>query len=180
MEHHIHFLWTHSKSYTVYGLSVYIMTFDLGWHWKVKSRSFGVHWAVYHTRCIIRQRCCQAERPLVHEHIVNHIRYMVFQFTSWHLTLGGIERSNQGHLVFIGLYIILSVLLDSGAVRPRGLLFFILMECCLNFLWIFSSAVPSGSGAFQMPTRPSSASLASTLRGGKGQSQKRFSNFFSF
>ena len=48
---------------------------------------------------------------------------MVFQFTSWHLTLGGIERLNQGHLVFIGLYIILSVLLDSGAVRPRGLLF---------------------------------------------------------
>ena len=41
---------------------------------------------------------------------------------------------------------------------------------------LFSSAVPPGSGAFQMPTRPS----ASTLRGGKGQSQKRFSNFFSF
>ena len=33
------------------------------------------------------------------------------------------DRSNQGHLVFIGLYIILRVLLDSGAVRPRGLLF---------------------------------------------------------
>ena len=31
----------------------------------------------------------------------------------------------------------------------------------------FSSAVPSGSGAFQMPTRPSSAA-ASTLRGGGG------------
>ena len=48
---------------------------------------------------------------------------------------------------------------------------------------IFSSAVPSGSGAFQMPTclSASSASVAaSTLRGGKGQSQKRFSNFFSF
>ena len=47
---------------------------------------------------------------------------------------------------------------------------------------VFSSAVPSGSGAFQMPTRPSS-SASSTLRGGgggKGQSQKRFSNFFSF
>ena len=29
----------------------------------------------------------------------------------------------------------------------------------------FSSAVPSGSGAFQMPTRPSSAAAASTLRG---------------
>ena len=37
---------------------------------------------------------------------------------------------------------------------------------------IFSSAVPSGSGAFQMPTRPSSSasassSAASTLRGGR-------------
>ena len=47
---------------------------------------------------------------------------MVFQFTSLHLTLGDIERSNQGHLVFIGLYIILSVLLDSVTVRPRCLL----------------------------------------------------------
>ena len=53
--------------------------------------------------------------------------YMV-QFTSWHLILGGIERSNQGHLVFIWLYIILSVLLDSGAVKPRGLLFGIMMK----------------------------------------------------
>ena len=44
------------------------MTFDLGWHWKVKSRSLGVHWAVYHTQCIVRQRSCQAERPLV-QHI---------------------------------------------------------------------------------------------------------------
>ena len=25
-----------------------------------------MHWAVYHTRCIIRQRSCQAERPLVY------------------------------------------------------------------------------------------------------------------
>ena len=34
---------------------------------------------------------------------------------------------------------------------------------------LFSSAVPSGSGAFQMPTRPSSSSssAASTLRGGR-------------
>ena len=30
---------------------------------------------------------------------------------------------------------------------------------------VFSSAVPPGSGAFQMPTRPSSS--ASTLRGGR-------------
>ena len=67
-----------------------------------------------------------------------------------------------------------------------------------NFFSIFSSAVPPGSGAFQMPTRPSSvasvalvasavsaasalAASASTLRGGgEGQSQKRFSNLFSF
>ena len=37
--------------------------------------------------------------------------------------------------------------------------------------FIFSSAVPPGSGAFQMPTRPSSsasaAASASTLRGGR-------------
>ena len=30
--------------------------------------------------------------------------YMVFQCTPWHLTLGGIERSNQGHWVFIQLH----------------------------------------------------------------------------
>ena len=40
------------------------------------------------------------------------------------------------------------------------------------FIDFFSSAVPSGSGAFQMPTRPSSSassssSAASTLRGGR-------------
>ena len=48
--------------------------------------------------------------------------YMIFQFTPWHLTLGDIERSNQGNCVFIGLCIIDNVSLDSGAVRPRGLL----------------------------------------------------------
>ena len=29
--------------------------------------------------------------------------YMVFQSTPWHMILGGIERSNQGHWVFIQL-----------------------------------------------------------------------------
>ena len=43
---------------------------------------------------------------------------MVFQFT-----LGGIEKSNQGHWVFIGMCMIGNVLLDSVAVRPRDLLF---------------------------------------------------------
>ena len=42
----------------------------------------------------------------------------------------------------------------------------------INYLVFISSAVPPGSGAFQMPTRPSSsassaaAAAASTLRGG--------------
>ena len=45
---------------------------------------------------------------------------------------------------------------------------------------LFSSAVPSGSGDFQMSTCPSSSSSASTLKEGKGQSQKRLSNFLSF
>ena len=57
--------------------------------------------------------------------------------------------------------------LSSGAIRPGGLL--------------FSSAVPPGSGAFQMPTRPSSSALAasaasalaSTLRGGGGRANLR-------
>ena len=41
---------------------------------------------------------------ILHEtHIVNH---MVFQFTPLHLTLGGIERSNQDHWVLIWLCII--------------------------------------------------------------------------
>ena len=47
---------------------------------------------------------------------------------------------------------------------------------------LFSSAVPPGSGAFQMPTCPSSfgVGVGVNFKGGKGQSQKRFSNFFSF
>ena len=46
------------------------------------------------------------------------------------------------------------------------------------FMHFFSSAVPSGRGAFQMPTRPSSAASAasasaSTLRGGGGRANLR-------
>ena len=55
---------------------------------------------------------------------------------------------------------------------------------CSNDMFIINSAVPSGSGVFQMPTCPSSsaasAAAASTLRGGGGQSQNLFSNVFSF
>ena len=42
--------------------------------------------------------------------------------------LGGIERSTQCHWVF--MCIIDNVLLDSGAVRPRGLLFTISLHFC--------------------------------------------------
>ena len=47
-------------------------------------------------------------------------------------------------------------------------------------LGIFSSAVPSGSGAFQMPTRPLAASAASSTLRGEGPISERFSNFFSY
>ena len=56
----------------MYGLSVYPITFDLGWNGKVKSRSLGINLDVYHRQLdiisvawTIRQRSCQAERPLV-------------------------------------------------------------------------------------------------------------------
>ena len=37
---------TYSKSCMVF--QFYPITFDLGWHWKVKSRSLGINLAVYH------------------------------------------------------------------------------------------------------------------------------------
>ena len=69
----------HSKSY---GLSVYLMTFDLWWHWKIKS----------------------------------------------------------SHLVLIGLCIIHNVLLDSRAVRPRGLL--TIVTLIYPYLVIFALKCP--------------------------------------
>ena len=45
-------------------------------------------------------------------------------------------------------------------------------------IWIFSSAVPPGSGAFQMPTRPAAVASASTLRGERGRTNLR--NFLFF
>ena len=61
------------------------------------------------------------------------------------------------------------LILNGGAIRPIGLLF-------------VSSAVPPGSGAFQMPTRPSSsaAAAASTLRGGKANLRNASVTFFPF
>ena len=143
----------------------------------------------------------------------------------------------KGQIKVIGLCIIDDVLLDSGAVRPRGLLLSpaalkardgrycnapppVRLSVCLsvcpsvrpsvrpsvtlsfrtvtqkrihlmycletlqvcapchggvlysfwywwNVVGIFSSAVPPGSGAFEMPTHSSAAASASTLRGGR-------------
>ena len=55
----------------------------------------------------------------------------------------------------------------------------VLSSSCCIFLFI-SNAVPSGSGAFQMPTFPSS--LTSTLRGGGGANLRNAlsSNFFFY
>ena len=39
-------------------------------------------------------------------YMVSHKSYMVFQFTPLHLTLGGIERSNQDHWILIWLCIV--------------------------------------------------------------------------
>ena len=44
--------------------------------------------------------------------------YMVFQFTPLHLTLGGIERSNQDHWVLIWLCIIDTKAIRDGRPRP--------------------------------------------------------------
>ena len=44
-----------------------------------------------------------------------------YVFTT-HVTLDDIEISNVGHCMFIELYIISYILLDSGAARPRCLL----------------------------------------------------------
>ena len=46
----------YNKSYMVFQFISWHLTFD-----KVKSRSFGVHWTVYHRQCIIRQRSFHAE-----------------------------------------------------------------------------------------------------------------------
>ena len=83
------------------------------------------------------------------------------------MTLGGIKRSNQGHLVFIGLYIILSVLLDSVKVNscPRQIFKsltvaviryctqchiheHVFFKCLLSYPYRVPVTVPAGLAAF--------------------------------
>ena len=69
---------------------------------------------------------------------------------------------------FIGGQIYLQNLLLKKLLITLHLLVITSIKCGLVIV-LFSSAVPPGSGAFQMPTRPSAAAAvsASTLRGGR-------------
>ena len=71
----------------------------------------------------------------------------------------------------------------SGTAKPPRLplVYKNVMKKHFKYYGFFSSAVPPGSGAFQMPTRPSSAASASTLRGGRANLRNAsvtFSLFF--
>ena len=76
-------------------------------------------------------------------------------------------------VVFLGGFPSRCQSLSSGAIRPGGLLLPHIASIFTFSVEFFSSAVPPGSGAFQMPTRPSSSassassSASSTLRGGR-------------
>ena len=68
--------------------------------------------------------------------------------------------SNQGHLVFFGLCIILNVLLDSGAVSPRGLLFLISHEVFQVLSQINSQEQgKQGKWLIKIPCRENSGNL---------------------
>ena len=58
--------------------------------------------------------------------------YMVFQFTPWHLTLGGIERSNQGHWMFNQLHWALyhrpCIIRQRSSQAERPLVFFFFLS----------------------------------------------------
>ena len=83
------------------------------------------------------------------------------------------EGGTNGNRSFAGRTADRPVVRIRGSITLRGSCYAYLRNGTL----VFSSAVPPGSGAFQMPTCPSSSASAasasaSTLRG--------FSNFFSF
>ena len=71
---------------------------------------------------------------------------MNYKFTSRRLTLDNLERSNEGHWVFIGLLCIMdNIVLESGAVRPRGLLLICLLKLSFEqnyILYVCSSLTP--------------------------------------
>ena len=73
---------------------MYLVTFDLRWHWKVKSRSFGVYWAVDHTRCIIKQWSRQAERPLCF-HMIYIWKTYYYSFFLCFTYVSSVRRSSR-------------------------------------------------------------------------------------
>ena len=68
---------------------------------------------------------------------------MVFQFTPWHFTFEALKCQIKVigcSFNFVGLCVIDHVLLDSGALRPRGLLYFTCLQnlfsrILLNLSW---------------------------------------------
>ena len=73
-----------------YGLSVYLLTFHPWWNGKGKSRSLGFQLAIFQKLSTFWPYC-----------IRNTFRKssMNYQFTSRHLTLDNLSRSNQGHMM---------------------------------------------------------------------------------
>ena len=68
-------------------------TFDLWWNWKGKLRSLGFQWAIFHKLSTFW--------PLFIRN-TNKKSSMNYQFTSRHLTLDKLSRSNQGHMTSKG------------------------------------------------------------------------------
>ena len=109
---------------------------------------------------------------------------MIFQFTRWHLSLGDIERSNKGHWVFNGLYII-NYELDGrntfntthacrniyaiGITTPwsNNLILFDLIECFTTTFLRTHSWLPRSNNAWCMIYSPVK-SLGDIERSNKG------------
>ena len=61
---------------------------------------------------------------------------MIFQFTSWKCTLGDIERSNQGHWISSGLYVMLwPEFIWNAYVLELLLTFSIPYDCTSDFIF---------------------------------------------
>ena len=82
----------------IYDLSVDLVIFDLRLPSKVRSRSQTFQGVASHKWCIIRS--------LYEIHIARHILPFSLPFYMYNRPFDDIERANQGHWVFSGLYFI--------------------------------------------------------------------------
>ena len=72
----------------IYDLSVYLMTFYLGCHLKVKSRSQNFKSLYLINNAFYDQSFMK---------YIDSMSYMNIQFLSWHLTFDDTKRANQAH-----------------------------------------------------------------------------------